>query len=189
MRNIGLAATIAVLLAAPAFADDWSNINLPYDVPSCPSSTGQDFPSCTAMPASDARLFSFSPSQGTEFVIPLADFATAASVHATQSQFGALQAEFGALQSQIAAFQLSALTADKIQMRGISMAMAMSGIGDLSSDEHFALAGNVGLFHGQTSFSAGFAARATQNLSFNAAIAVAPSGSDVGARAGFRVAW
>ena len=69
------------------------------------------------------------------------------------------------------------------------MAFALSGVGDLSSDEHFAVAMNWGTFQGQNSLAAGLAVRASQNSSFNAGISGDLSGGNVGGRAGVRFAW
>jgi hypothetical protein len=77
----------------------------------------------------------------------------------------------------------------KIDERGVSMAFALSGVGDQSSREHFSIAMNWGTFQGQNSLAAGLAVRATQNISFNAGISGNLSGGNVGGRAVVRFAW
>ena len=173
----------AALIATPASAQTLQDIALPYDVPNCPTWTTQNYPPCTATP--DATAHIFGEDGANEFVIPLNYFPTASSVDALSASVTSLGTSVATLNSEyaLAAHQI------KVNERGVSMAFALSGIGDLASDEHMAVGFNWGTFQGQNSLAAGIAIRASRHISFNAGLAGDLSGGNVGGRAGVRFAW
>jgi hypothetical protein len=178
-----LIGAIALCISAPASAQTLADLNLPYDVPSCPAWTTQLFPPCTAAPGPDAKIFASDGSH--EFLVPLSEFPTASYVDQINATVNGLTTSFTHLNDEFA----SVARQTKINERGVSMAFALSGIGDLASDEHVAVGFNWGTFQGQNSLAAGVAVRAADHLSFNAGFAGDLSGGNVGGRAGVRFAW
>ncbi len=59
----------------------------------------------------------------------------------------------------------------------------------IESGHHFALAGNFAQFESNGAFGLAGAVRATNNLTFNAGVAVGAQQSTVGGRVGFNVSW
>lgn len=185
--------TMLALFASPAFAagNSLQDIQLPFGT-GCVTQDANGTPTCFATPTPQFHMFAEGEVSGGEFIIPVSYVASAASVDqlsATVNQLGAtlnqLNTSFGRFDAELAAIQRQS----KINERGVSMAFALSGVGDLSSDEHVAISMNWGTFQGQNALAGGVAVRASQNVSFNAGISGDLSGGNVGGRAGVRFAW
>ena len=126
--------------------------------------------------------------------IALSAFATGSSVDALQNSVNQMGVSLNDVRSQIAAEQTAiAGLAEQIARQdvtasqGTAQAIAMGGLGYVGSDENYSFAMNLGVYRGQTAGAMGFAVRADQHLSFNGALSA--TGSDVGARVGFRIGW
>jgi hypothetical protein len=89
----------------------------------------------------------------------------------------------------VSAQQQALMAQDKVALQGIASALAMSGSGDLSSDENYAVSANWGTFGGQNAFAGSFAIRAADHLTFSGGIAAGVNGGPVGGRAGLRFGW
>lgn len=195
MKRLIFVATFALCSSSASAQNSLEDVQLPLNVflggAFCPTVDANGIPTCRATSAPDTHIFAESNTVG-EFIIPLSYVASAAAVDqisATLNQFGStvnhLSSAMAQFDTELAAVQRQT----KINERGVSMAFALSGVGDLSSDEHFAVAMNRGTFQGQNSLAAGLAVRASQNISFNAGISGDLSGGNVGGRAGVRFAW
>ena len=133
--------------------------------------------------------------------VPLSDFATSSSLAALQAQVALLNpaAVAGALasfQSQIdgvnaaMAAQSQSLRREAVRSdQGIAMALASGGGVELQSDEHFAIAMNMGAFRGQNGGAISAAYRVADHVSFNASFVGSFDGGAVGGRAGIRFGW
>ena len=69
------------------------------------------------------------------------------------------------------------------------MALAMSSLGGLATEENFAVSMGWGTFEGENAFAATGAIRLDKKTSFNAGVGFGVGRQTVGARAGFRVGW
>ncbi|HEY2886526.1 MAG TPA: YadA C-terminal domain-containing protein [Rhizomicrobium sp.] len=189
MKRLIFVAMFALCSSSASAQNSLEDMQLPLGT-GCPTNDANGFPTCLATPPPDAHMFA--ESSIGEFIIPASDVASAAAVDqisATLNQFGSTVNHLSSAMAQFDIELAAVQRQTKINERGVSMAFALSGVGDLSSDEHFAVAMNWGTFQGQNSLAAGLAVRASQNISFNAGISGDLSGGNVGGRAGVRFAW
>ena len=176
-------ATAFTLWAGSALAGQTlQDTPLPFGT-TCATIDANGTPTCLAVPTPDFHMFAEGPTG--EFVIPLSFIPSSGFVDQINSTVNQLSVHMTQFDSELSAIQRQT----KINERGVSMAIALSGVGDLSIDEHFAASVNWGTFQGQNSLAAGVAIRAADHVSFNAGISGDLSGGNVGGRAGVRFAW
>lgn len=99
-------------------------------------------------------------------------------------QIAALQTGQAALLGMAEANRRDIRTANE----GVAIALAMD-TPTPPPGTRFALAGGVGYFRNQTAVTTAFAARVSQHMSLSAGVGVGFDSGEVGARAGFQVAW
>jgi autotransporter adhesin len=73
--------------------------------------------------------------------------------------------------------------------QGIAMSLAMAGVADLQTDEHFAVSANWGTFRGQNSAAFGVAYRVADHVSVSGGLVGSLNGGSLGGRAGIRFGW
>jgi hypothetical protein len=88
------------------------------------------------------------------------------------------------VQAQLDSLNQSMTTANA----GIAMAFAID-VPELQADEKFAITGSWGTFEDQNALSAGFAARISDNISFNGAVATGTDEGTVGGKVGLRIGF
>ena len=116
---------------------------------------------------------------------------SAASIAALGTNLTAAQNNIATLQTQTAQlFDLADVNRRGIRRahEGVAMALAMDTPG-IPSGANYAMSGGIGYFDERAAATAAFSARVGEMSSVSAGVGVGFDSGEVGARAGFQVAW